>query len=334
MENAIPVIDIAPWYAGASTAREALARTIDAACKEWGFLVVSGHNIAPALIDQMRGVTRSFFDLPVEEKLLCDSTGRQAGRGYYRLASKSLARTLGDAKAPADLRETYFVGMEALPGDDYTSAPAARAHFAANVWPSRPPNMRAVWEQYFTACNGLARDLLEICARGLGLPEDWFDDKVTRPISTLAAQHYPKLERPPEPGQVRSGAHTDFGTLTLLMTEDKPGGLQVMGLDGAWRDVKPVHGAYIVNLGDMMARWTNDRWRSTLHRVVNPPLDAGEAARRLSLVYFHAPNYDAVIDCIPSCTDAARPPKFAPILAGEHLIEKLRQADSVARKAS
>ena len=334
MENRVPVIDIAPWFSGDTVARDAVARDVGAACEKWGFLIVAGHGIDAALIEAARTVTRSFFDLPVEEKLLCDSTGRSGGRGYYRVASKSHARTRGDAKAPGDLRETFFAGMEAIPGDPYTSTVDANRHFAPNVWPSQPHDMRKIWEQYFAACNAVARDLLHICAKALNLPENWFDDKIDRPISTLTAQHNPKLDRPPEPGQVRSGAHTDFGTLTLLLTEDRPGGLQVMGTDGIWYDVKPVPGAFIVNLGDMMAQWTNDRWRSTLHRVVNPPLDAGEAARRLSIVYFHTPNYDTVIECIPSCTDPAHPAKYAPIEAGKHLAEKLQKTDGVSRKAS
>jgi isopenicillin N synthase-like dioxygenase len=93
-----------------------------------------------------------------------------------------------------------------------------------------------------------------------------------------------------------------------------------------------VPGAFIVNLGDMMAQWTNDRWRSTLHRVVNPPSDAGAAARRLSVVFFHTPNYDATIACIPSCTDAAHPPKYAPILSGEHIARKLKAVESVSKE--
>lgn len=333
MLQSIPVIDIAPWFKGDAAARAAVARTVGDACTNWGFLIIQGHGIDTQLMQSIKDVTYAFFDLATEEKLKCDSTGRPGGRGYYRVASKSHARTRGDATAPGDLRETFFAGAEPIPGSTYTSAPEAGRHFAPNVWPIRPDNMRAIWENYFIQCNTLAADLLHICARALDLPENWFDDKIDVPISTLTAQHYPKLEQPPAPGQVRSGAHTDFGTLTLLMTENKPGGLQVMGTDGQWHDVRPVPGTYIVNLGDMMAQWTNDRWRSTLHRVVNPPRDAGEAARRLSIVYFHTPNYDAMIECIPSCTDATHLPKYAAIRAGEHLAQKLQQTDSV-RKAS
>jgi len=327
----VPVIDISAWFNGSEADRRVVARTFGEACEKWGFLLLEGHGFAPELMGRIRDVTYQFFDLPIEEKMAVAAAGRTGGRGYYRVASKSHARTLGAKEAPGDLRETYFSGMEPVAGDVYTTAPSALRHFAANVWPAEPREMGAIWVQYMRACNLLAAELLRISARALELPEGWFDDKINRPISTLTAQHYPKLEVPPEPGQVRSGAHTDFGTLTLLMTEDKPGGLQVQSFEGEWRDVRPIPDAFIVNLGDMMSQWTNDRWRSTLHRVVNPPMDAGVSARRLSIVYFHTPNYDARIECIPSCVSSGTLPYYAPILAGEHLAEKLRKTDSVSR---
>ncbi len=325
----ISVIDISSWSSGDAMERDRIAKAFGRSCEEWGFLLVAGHGLDPDLAERVRRVTNEFFDLPVEEKAKISAVGRPGGRGYYRVASKSHARTRIETDAPGDLRETFFSGMEAVDGDAYTAAADAQRHFAPNVWPAALPEMRVAWEAYMHACNGIAVELLRIGARALDLPEAYFDDKIDRPISTLTAQYYPKLDRPPEPGQVRSGAHTDFGTLTLLLTEDKPGGLQVQSLTGEWIDVRPIPGAFIVNLGDMMAQWTNDRWRSTLHRVVNPPMDAGEAARRLSIVYFHTPNYDAIIDCIPSCADIATPPKYAPIAAGQHLAEKLRKTDSV-----
>jgi isopenicillin N synthase-like dioxygenase len=122
---------------------------------------------------------------------------------------------------------------------------------------------------------------------------------------------------------LRSAPHTDFGSITLLLTEDKPGGLQVLDQNERWCDVQPLPGAYIVNLGDLMAQWTNDRWRSTVHRVVNPPHEPGLDSRRQSIVFFHQPNYDAVVECIPTCRDAAHPARYAPVRSGEHLHHKL-----------
>jgi isopenicillin N synthase-like dioxygenase len=333
MGNGVPLIDVSPWFGGSEAARDGVARSFGEACEQWGFLLVSGHQIDSLLMSDVADISRSFFDLPLEEKLACDATGSVGGRGYYRMEAKSLARTLGDNNAPGDLRESFRIGAEPRAGDAATFTPQAAGHFAPNPWPKRPQGMRDIWTAYYRACDALTVEMMRICARALSLPDAWFDDKMDCATSNLVAQHYPALEKAPVPGQIRNGAHTDFGTLTLLMAEDKPGGLQVMGLDGEWHDVRPVPGAFIVNLGDMMAQWTNDRWRSTLHRVVNPPADAGAAARRLSVAFFHTPNYDATIACIPSCCDATHPAKYEPILSGEHIARKLRAVETGSTRA-
>jgi isopenicillin N synthase-like dioxygenase len=334
MSNGVPLIDIQAWFGRDEAARDAVARDVAAACEKWGFLILAGHQIDPALMKAVADVSRPFFDLPVSDKLELDAIGSNGGRGYYRMEAKSLARTLGDKNAPGDLRESFRIGAEARDDDPMTTAPAAAGHFAPNIWPRVPADFRKIYESYYEACDALSAELMRICARSLGLADDWFDDKINRATSNLIAQHYPPLEKPPVAGQVRNGAHTDFGTLTLLMAEDRPGGLQVMGMDGEWQDIRPIPGAFIVNLGDMMAQWTNDKWRSTLHRVVNPPIDAGAASRRLSVVFFHTPNYDATIACIPSCADAEHPPKYAPVLSGEHIARKLKAVESTAKEST
>ena len=325
----LPIVDMSRWTSGTAGDRKEIARMFGRACEEWGFLFVAGHGLEEGLLERLRAVTLRFFDLPIDLKMRVSAASRPGGRGYYRLESKSHARTTGNETAPGDLRETYFSGAEPRQGSANLDPPEAR-HRAPNVWPEQLPEMGDLWMRYMNQCHKIAADLLCVGALALDLPENWFADKIDRPISNLTAQHYPKLEKPPEPGQVRSGAHTDFGTLTLLMTEDKPGGLQIQSLAGEWLDIRPIHGAFIVNIGDMMARWTNDRWRSTLHRVVNPPIEAGALSRRLSIVYFHTPNHDALVECIPSCMDGSKPAKYEPILAGVHLANKLNRTDSAA----
>ena len=141
--------------------------------------------------------------------------------------------------------------------------------------------------------------------------------------------HYPDLEgHAVEAGQLRAGAHSDYGTLTLLRQDDAPGGLQVGGVDGTWHDVPSTPGAYVVNVGDALARWTNDRWISTVHRVVVPPADAGRDCERFSMAFFHNANWDAVIECIPTCADAENPPKYPPVTAGRHLMDKFRSTQA------
>jgi isopenicillin N synthase-like dioxygenase len=172
---------------------------------------------------------------------------------------------------------------------------------------------------YYRAMSELAQVLMRLFALGLGLEESFFDAKIDRHISRLRLRNYPAQLAPPLPGQLRAGAHSDYGSLTILATEDRPGGLQVRNAAGEWVEVPVVPDCFIVNLGDLMARWTNDAWVSTLHRVVNPPPDSGAESRRLSLVFFHNPNYDAQVSCIPTCLKPGEMPKYPATTSGEHL---------------
>jgi isopenicillin N synthase-like dioxygenase len=318
--SGVPIIDIAPWSAGQGPARAAVASAIDEACRNWGFFIVSGHGIEGELMDRMVEVTRAFFDLPLETRLQVE--GRDAPRGYLRFASGASARTRGQ-QMPPDLRESFRAGPEATPDDPYYTLDGVSRFFMPNVWPDQPAAMRNVWQRYYTAMEDLAGRLMQIFAEALGLPRMWFADKIDRAISQLVAQHYPAPEVPALPGQLRNGEHSDFGSITLLMAENRPGGLQVLGKDGIWHDIIPVPGTFIVNLGDMLERWTNDRWRSTLHRVVNPPREAGSESRRLSVAFFHQPNVEAVIDCIPSCITSEHPKKYEPVTSGIYFANKL-----------
>ena len=144
--------------------------------------------------------------------------------------------------------------------------------------------------------------------------------------------NYPALSEPAQPGQLRAGAHTDYGTVTALLTSDAPGGLpgglEVL-VDDRWTAAPVVADSFVINLGDAMARWTNDRWRSTLHRVVTPStnpaaIDMAAMSRRQSIAFFHNANWDAVIECIPSCLAAGDTPRYTPVTAGDHLMSKFR----------
>lgn len=168
----------------------------------------------------------------------------------------------------------------------------------------------------------MARILCGLCAEALGLPREFFDDKIDRHISQLRIMHYPAPQVPPLPGQLRAGAHSDLGMMTLLYSDNDVGGLQVMGRAGNWVPVPVIDGAFTVNLGDLMMRWTNDRWRSTLHRVVNPPEVANNGSRRLSIGMFFIPNYDAMVAPIAGLGEA---PKYPPITVADYRTSPLRQ---------
>jgi isopenicillin N synthase-like dioxygenase len=172
---------------------------------------------------------------------------------------------------------------------------------------------------YFAAVDELAGDLVHLLALAVGLPEDWFDHAMDGETSSmLLVNHYPALDAPPLPGQLRRGAHTDYGVVTILFAEDEPG-LQI-SLDGEWLDVPAVPGALVVNLGDLMARWVNDRWRSTLHRVVVPA--SANERDRISIPYFVHTAYDAIVETAPTTITESSPAKYPAVRGGEWVAAK------------
>ena len=314
----VPIIDIAPYRDGAQSDKRAVARKIDEACRDMGFLIINGHGVPPDLIASVDAASRAFFDLPLEEKMQVVRPAPDVTRGYIPLEGESVARSRGD-DAPEDLNESFMIGPVDAGHDGYYGGPAAGKHFAPNLWPERPEALREVYTAYFRTLSTLVRTLMRLFAIALDQPETFFDAKIDKHISRLRVRNYPAPLIAPKPGQFRAGPHSDYGSLTILKTEDKPGGLQAYNKAGVWVDVPVMPGCFVVNLGELMARWTNDRWVSTLHRVVNPPEDVVAGSRRQSLVFFHNPNYDAVIECIPSCQSADHPPQYPVTTSGEHL---------------
>jgi isopenicillin N synthase-like dioxygenase len=291
MTELVPVIDL-----GSDRAPE----EIDAACRAVGFFSVTGHGIPPAVIDAMLAATAAFFALPLEKKLAWRPPTPEINRGYAAKGSEGLVYSLGVDGAPPDLFEAFNVGS-----DD-------------NIWPDSPPGLEIAVTAYFETVRTLAHRLTRLCALALGLPPDFFEDKTDHSVDTLRVNHYERAPGDPQParGQQRMGAHTDYGILTVLYADRVPG-LQIVAPDGTWQDVVPAEGAVLVNLGDLLAQWTNDRWRSTLHRVVPRP------EPRRSVAFFHDGNPDALVECLPTCCSATHPPKYPPVLAGDHLRAKL-----------
>jgi len=299
----VPVIDI-------SGDPRRVADEIGAACRDLGFLTVVGHGVPEDVIERTAMVARTFFDLPDDEKRTLADGPPQPGLPAYRpLKSESLAASLG-GPAPGDLKESLDWGP-AVPGYG---------------WPGRPPELRSAFEDYFAGVSALGERLRRLFALALGLADDWFEAAFRDHSSSMRVVNYPQPEGEIEPGQLRAGAHTDYGCMTILRTEDAPGGLQVQARGGEWLDVFAVPGSFVVNLGDMMARWTNDRWAATLHRVVVPPADRAAGSRRQTIVFFHDPRADAIIDCIPNCADADNPPRYEPVTALECVRSKAAKA--------
>jgi isopenicillin N synthase-like dioxygenase len=333
---ACPVIDISRFATGTVADQQSIAHAVETACRSHGFLTIAGHGVSRELIRRMEGISRAFFDLPTEVKKQYRSRDPKHYRGYFGLEAFGAAYSRDDRAAPPDYSERFLIGRTVDPADPYFSSDRARRVFVANIWPDRPDGFERTWTEYYAAMDSLAKMLLRIFAIALDLPEHWFDSKFDKHNATFVAVNYPDQVTEPRPGQLRCGPHTDYGALTILKSEDRPGGLEVLTGNASWQPVSIIPDTFVVNLGDLMQQWTNDCWVSNLHRVSNPPRDATVGTRRQSLVYFLHPNYDAVIECIPSCRqDGAA--KYPPIVAIDHLMSKfakMSDTSSSARSAS
>lgn len=283
-EPVIPTIDLRPWIHGGPEERGRIARTVDQALQSAGFLLVTGHGVDPVLRARIRETARVFFTLPAEVKQ--SYAARVGGRGWLGPGAEANGYSEG-TETPPDLKESLTFATHE-PFED----PVVNAEwYAPNVWPAEVPELRALCEEYLARMAELEKLLLSLLAEALGLPPEFFARHMDHPTYGFNINWYPGTEvvGEPRPGQFRIGPHTDFGTVTILDRQTGKGGLQVHtdpvdGGDG-WRDAPFDPAAFTINIGDLMARWTGDRWRSGRHRVLPPPSDA-PAEELISLVYF------------------------------------------------
>lgn len=312
--NSLPIIDISPLYGDATDAWQSVAEQIDRACRQWGFFYIKGHPISPARIAQVLDSAQHFFALPVEEKLKIDITQTRHHRGYGAVATEQL-----NPAKPSDLKETFDMGLH-LPADhpDVLAAKPLRG-------PNRHPDLsgwETLMEQHYRDMQALAQTLLRAMTLALGIEQDFFDTRFNEPVSVLRLIHYPPRHTASSTEQQGAGAHTDYGCITLLY-QDAAGGLQVRNVNGQWIDAPPIEGTFVVNLGDMMARWSNDRYLSTPHRVISPL-----GVDRYSMPFFAEPHPDTLIQCLPGCQDDAHPPKYPTTTCAEFLLSRF--ADTYA----
>jgi isopenicillin N synthase-like dioxygenase len=311
----VPLVDLQPWFDGDQDGRAAVAARVDGALRESGFLLVAGHGVPRELRDTVRERARRFFALPSERK------ARYAvpvgGRGWLPPGAEANAYSEG-TETPPDLKESYSVGADLPTGD----AEIDGFWFQENVWPDDDvPDLRVAAIEYMTRMRALSDELLRICAVALGLAGDHFTAHTGAPTYTFNINWYPPLTHvgTPADGQFRIGPHTDFGTVTVLDREPGTGGLQVYTRDGEWVDAPYDPAALTVNIGDLMARWTGDRWRSCRHRVLPPPANAPDE-ELVSLVWFYETDPHARISSLA-------PPigqrDYPPVIAHEYLLEKI-----------
>lgn len=311
--SALPLIDISGLRSHDPVDQHLVAEQLRQACEQRGFFYITGHGIDPALISSLFAASQRFFDLPMTEKLAVDKKLSRCNRGYEPLRAQTL-----ESGAPPDLKESFYAGAEVAAND--ARVLAGRFNTGPNQWPETLPDFRAVMQNYYQAAYGLGATIVRGLALSLGVPVSHFDGYLKEAAATLRLLHYPPQPANPAPGEKGCGEHTDFGGVTLLL-QDEAGGLQVWdkNLD-SWIDAPPVPGAFVVNIGDLFARWTNDRYVSTLHRVINV-----SGRERYSVPFFFTGNPLHKVECIPTCLDEGELPRYPAVTVEQHQIECYRR---------
>lgn len=301
----VPVLDMAPLLAGGDLS--ALAGEIRQACEGMAFFYVRNHGIEQDLIDATFEASRRFFAEPLERRMRVEKD--RFHRGYLPLGT-----TKYPGKAP-DLKDSFDIGVD-LPLDHQDVRAGLPLH-GPNQWPDLA-GFRAPVEAYFQAVRGFGLRLLTLFARSLAVEDDFFTRHYDNPTILMRMLHYPPQADALEEGSIGALAHSDYGVITVL-AQDPSGGLELQKPDGSWIGAPYIPGTFVVNIGDLMARWTNDVYRSNKHQVVNR-----RGTERYSIPFFFNPNHRALVECIPSCAGPDRPPLYPPVAAGEYVADKIR----------
>jgi isopenicillin N synthase-like dioxygenase len=310
----VPIIDLAPWFAGDESARREVAARVDTALREIGFLVITGHGVPAELRAEIRTAAKRFFALPAAVKEFYTVPVGQ--RGWLPCGVEANAYAEG-TETPPDLKETYAVGSDQPTGDPVVDG----QWFLPNVFPDEVPELAGLLTDYLQRMRALADELLVLYATALGLDAGFFAAYADHPSYTLTINWYPSLSAlgEPEPGQFRIGPHTDWGTVTILDRQHGVGCLQVYTPDGQWEDAPYVEDSFVINIGDLLARWTGDRWKSGRHRVL-PPDSSAPDEELVSLVYFYECNLDTRVESLgPPIGQVG----YEPVRAHDYLLEKL-----------
>lgn len=287
------------------------------ACSELGFFRIPITSIEPSIAARAWDTAEQFFALPAEQKAAIGFPEPGYPYGYSPFGFESLAKSSGDDAAAPDLKESLSVGPDCLATGGVAATDDAWIR-SPSLWPASLPELRPAWEAYFQALSDVAERLMSVMALALDLPADYFEPLIDHPITSMRAINYPTLPADPTPGSLRAGAHSDYGTLTILRTDDVAG-LEIQQADGSWSAVVSEPDTFVVNLGDSIAQWTNDRWRSTQHRVA-----LTSSQQRQSFAFFHMANWDATIECLPTCLASGETAKHTPVEAGPWLMAKFQ----------
>ncbi|MGB1117276.1 MAG: isopenicillin N synthase family dioxygenase [Parvibaculales bacterium] len=319
-EPTLPVIDFGAFESGTDEARAHIADRIDHACRESGFFYLANHGIAADIFTDAFDAAALFFALPQADKQRIAIENSPCHRGWFALGGEALDAC---AHPEGDYKEGIKIGQDLAA--DHPRVRAGLALHGPNQWPDIE-GWQPTMQRCFGACENLSRQLMQAFALALGLERQFFDAWLSLPMATLGPLYYPPVPPMPvrgdERARISAGAHTDFGCLTLL-AQQHIGGLQILTRDNEWCDVPPRDDMLVVNIGDMLARWTNDRYASTRHRVVNKSNEA-----RLSLAFFFDPDPDVDLSPLPGCVAPGAEPKYPPATSLSHLIDKIGESFS------
>ena len=309
----IPILDVSPLYGDDEAAIRATAATLRTYLETIGFLYVVGHPIPRADVEAVREASKRFFALPDEKKLTLKID--KNFRGFLPFAGSTIVTSSVATVSKPNQSESIFFTHE-VEADD-PKALADKPLQGPNQWPEETelPGFRATIERYVDAMSTLARKMVRAIAISLGLPADslnrYFDD----PTTFLRLLHYPT--QPQEEGLFGSAPHTDYGFITLL-AQDDVGGLEVKNKAGDWVPAPPIPDSFVMNVGDILARWSNDVFVSTPHRVINRT-----GRERYSQPFFFDPSMDETIEALPVCVPAGASAKYPPVLYGDYLMERI-----------
>ncbi|KEF54364.1 uncharacterized protein A1O9_09530 [Exophiala aquamarina CBS 119918] len=316
----IPVINLSGYLDGDLEAKKSCAEELRHAMEDVGFLQVVGHSVSADLQKRFIESIAAFFALPLAEKQKISGEYSPCNRGYERIGVERLEEL--EDNSQLEVKEGFTVRQETLPGRFMTGP---------NQWPDaslpKMSNFRETYMEYYAAVHELSSSMFRLIALSLDLDEHYFDAFAADPdgIQLCRSHHYPPTPKGATDRGRGIGAHTDFGALTLLLQDDI-GGLEVLHKPtGTWHHVTPIEGAYVINIGDLMQRWTNDRYRSTMHRVMSPTSNKP----RYSVAFFNDGALDTVIEAIPTCVAPGESPKYGPLKVEDHLIRRYKQSYSM-----
>ncbi|MBS0638432.1 MAG: isopenicillin N synthase family oxygenase [Proteobacteria bacterium] len=307
MADRIPVLDVGPLLSGVPGAREGLARAVADTCVDTGFLVITNHGIPQALINDCFAAASDFFDLPEQRKL--DLKVGDLNIGYLPYGAQIIRTSKINNNTKPNLSESFYIVTDKAPDDP--EIVAGNPLYGLNRWPVEMPSFKARTLAYFEAMRPLGRAMISLVAASLGLPADYFDADFREPTITLRLIRYPSHDGAEE-NQFGFAPHIDTSFLTLLAQSALPG-LEVLTKEGDWIRPPAIPGTFVVNTGEMLSRYSNDRYKPTPHRVIN-----ASRSLRHAIPFFYGPSLDAIIQPVATCVSESDPARYEPLLYADH----------------